>query len=129
MATTGLGLHEDRIRVTCHLPLNNPREEKAVLQCISYLKEQRTAPVGVKGFTHSVFRPTAFRGCWWSTLHKKWVAEKIVLCMIDYRLDFGDQRLSQTVAELKDTIRNCYRDCGSPQEEVWVVAHHVIRQD
>ncbi len=53
----------------------------------------------------------------------------MVLCIIDYKLNFGDERLSAKIAELKRTIRTAYRDCGSPQEEIWVVAQAVIRQD
>ncbi len=129
MATKGIGLHEDRVRVVCHLPLNHRQEEKAVLLVLGYLKEQRKEAVGVKGFAHSELRPAVFRGFWWDKKKRDWVEDKIALCIIDYRLDFSDPRLSTKVEELKDTIKSCYRRCGLPQQEIWVVAHHVLRQD
>jgi hypothetical protein len=125
----GIGLYEERARVTCHLPLNNAREEKAVLRILRYLKEQRREPIGVKGFTHSEFRPSSFRGFWWDARRREWVEDKVVLCIVDYKLGFSDERLSVKVEELKRTIREAYRKCGSPQDQVWVVAHPVIRQD
>jgi hypothetical protein len=129
VSAKGLGLHEDRVRVTCHLPLNNSKEEKAVHRILSYLQQQRNRPIGVKGFSHSEFRPSVFRGYWWSSRRKCWVEDKIVLLIVDYRLSFGAAELSQTVRDLKKSIRDCYRKCGSPQDEVWVVAQQVIRQD
>jgi hypothetical protein len=125
----GIGLHEERTRVTCHLPLNNDQEERAVLRVLDYLKEQRDEPVGVKGFTHSEFRPPSFRGYWWHPKRREWIADRIVLCIVDYKLPLSDPRLSAKVAELKRAIRRCYRESRSPQQEVWVVAQQVIRQD
>lgn len=40
-----------------------------------------------------------------------------------------DPRLSAKVTELKRTIRKWYRHYGSPQEEGWVVAQPLIRED
>jgi hypothetical protein len=129
VSAKGVGLHEDRVRVTCHLPLNNVREEKAVLRILRYLQRQRDRPIGVKGFSHSELRPAVFRGYWWSSRRQRWVEDKIVLLIVDYRLSFGAEALSHTVRDLKQNIRGCYQKCGSPQDEVWVVAQQVIRQD
>jgi hypothetical protein len=129
MSPESIGLYEDRTRVTCHLPLNNAKEEKAILRVLRYLKDQRNAAVGLKGFTHTEFRPSSFRGYWWNAKKRKWVEDKLVLCLIDYRIGFSDERLSAKVEELKSAIRSAYRECGSPQEEIWVVAQQVIRQD
>jgi hypothetical protein len=120
---------EERTRVICHLPLNNLSEEKAVLQVLGYLKEQRKDEIGVKGFTHTEFRPSSFRGYWWNGKRQKWVEDNLVLCIIDYKLGFSDARLSSTVQQLKDTVRTAYRESGSPQDEVWVVAEQVLRHD
>jgi len=124
-----IGLHEDRTRVTCHLPLNDPAQEKAITRIIDYLKAQRLEPIGVKGFTHSNFRPTSFYGYWWSSKRQHWVEDKIVLFIIDYKLGLGDPRLSNQVQDLKDKIRQCYAGMGSPQDEIWVVAQQITRQD
>jgi hypothetical protein len=53
------GLHEDRTRITCHLPLNNEAEHRAVDAIFTYLQALRRQPLGVKGFTHIAPRPAA----------------------------------------------------------------------
>lgn len=93
------------------------------------MQVQRREPIGVKGFTHSEFRPTAFWGFWWDAGRRRWIKDKILLVMVDYRLSFNDERLSVKVEELKRVIRKWYRRYGSPRDEVWVVAQQVIRQD
>jgi hypothetical protein len=40
----------------------------------------------------------------------------------------GSKELSQQVAALEHTIRKWYRHYGSPQEEIWVVSHAIMRQ-
>lgn len=57
------------------------------------------------------------------------MTDDLVLCFVDYQLNFDDPALTQQVHDLKWTILRWYRYHGSPQEEVWVVAHQVIRQD
>ncbi len=129
MNPTGIGLHEERVRVTCHLPINTLSEETAVDGVLDYLKSLRAKPFGVKGFTRSQMRPATFIGYWWSSLKRRWVVDKLVVLTIDYKLDFSDLLVSREIKSLKEEIRNCYRECGSPQEEVWVVAHQIYRQD
>ena len=53
MAATRVGLHEERVRVTCHLPVNDFNEELAARRVIEYLKTLRTKPISVRGFTTS----------------------------------------------------------------------------
>ncbi len=48
VSAKGIGLYEERTRVICHLPLNNAKEEKALLRVLRYLKEQRKEPIGVQ---------------------------------------------------------------------------------
>ena len=79
--------------------------------------------------TTSQVRPAAFMGNWWSVVKRRWMQDRIVIVIIDLKLPFSDPSVSQEISDLKETIRTCYRDCGSPQEEVWVVAHQVFRQD
>ena len=129
MAAKRKGLYEVRTRVTCHLPVNNQQEERALVKVIAYIRAQREQGLGVSGYTVSAMRPAAFQGWWWSDTTREWVADDIVLCLVDYQIRFNDPRLSAKVKELKRTIRKWYRHYGSPQEEVWVVAQQLIRED
>ena len=123
------GLHEDRTRITCHLPLNNEAEHRAVHAIFTYLQALRRQPLGVKGFTHTAARPAAVFGDWWSSSRRRWVRDKLVLCIVDYKLPFSSPDLSRVVRELKEAIHTQYARVGSPQEEVWVVAQQIVRQD
>jgi hypothetical protein len=113
----------------CHLPLNSGQEEKAFFRVLAYLQALRNQGIGVSGFTTSTVRPTAFHGWWWSDDRQEWVRDDLVLCFVDFHLAFDDPALSEQVDDLKHTIRKWYRLHRSPQEEVWVVAYQVIRQD
>ena len=54
--------------------------------------------------------------------------EKVVLCFADYKVNFNDQELTRIFAELKDKIRTAYAEfTGQPQDEYWVIAHHIVR--
>jgi hypothetical protein len=53
MAASAEQQHEDRTRVVCHVPLNNPQEEKAFKEIVEYLQAQRRKRIGVDGFTYS----------------------------------------------------------------------------
>lgn len=129
MASRGKSLHEVRTRVTCNLPVNNAREEKAFLKVIAFLNDLRTEGIGVTGYTFSEMRPAVFHGYWWPADADEPVHDQIVVCTIDYLLASGSSELSSRVRELKKTIRKWYRHHGSPQDEVWVVAHTILRQD
>jgi hypothetical protein len=129
VAAKGQGLHEVRTRVICHLPVNSGQEEKAFFKVLSYLRGLKDQGLGVSGWTTSTLRPAAFHGWWWSDDRQEWVRDDLVLCFVDYRMSFDDPSLSERVAELKHTIRKWYRLHRSSQEEVWVVACQVIRQD
>ena len=129
MASKGRGLHEVRTRVMCHLPVNNSQEEKALFKVLSYLRRLKDQGIGVSGWTTSTLRPAVFHGWWWSEEREEWVRDDLVLCFVDYYLSLDDPSLSERVQELKQTVRKCYRLHRSPQEEVWVVAYQVTRQD
>jgi hypothetical protein len=109
--------------------VNDGQEEKAFFNVLAYLKALKDQDIGVTGWTTSVRRPAAFQGWWWPDDQEEWIPDSIVLCIVDYRLDLGDPDLSARVKELKQVIRKSYRRFRRPQEEVWVVAHAVIRQD
>jgi hypothetical protein len=122
------GGHEERTRIVCHLPLNDAGEHQAVDAIFTYLEGLRTQPLGVKGYTHSAARPPSHFGAWWSSSRRRWMREKVVLCFVDYKVNFNDQELTLILAELKDKIRTSYAEfTGKEQEEYWVVAHHVVR--
>ena len=123
------GLHEVRTRVTCNLPVNSLQEERAFFKVIAYLDELRHQGIGVTGYTHSEMRPPAFYGYWWPANAAQPIRDHIVMCTVDYLLASGSHDLSLRVKELKQTIRKWYRHHGSPQEEIWVVAHPILRQD
>lgn len=89
------------------------------------LRELRT---GVGGYTHS--DSSAFFGCWFSAGPSPgWVADDIVLLIIDFLIPLSDPGISlaEKIAELKETIHQSYAKHGSPQEEVWIVSHRVTR--
>jgi hypothetical protein len=109
--------------------VNDEREERAFVKVLGYLKGLKGQGVGVTGWTISVARPAAFRGWWWSEQGREWISDDITLCIVDYHLTFDDPALSAQVRTLKQTIRKWYRYHGSPQEELWVVAHAVMRQN
>jgi hypothetical protein len=122
------GGHEERTRIVCHLPLNDAAEHQAVDAVFSYLEQLRTQPLGVKGYTHSAARPPAHFGAWWSSSRRQWIREKVVLCLVDYKVNFNDQHLTRVLANLKDAIGGTYSHfTGKPQEDYWVVAHHIVR--
>ena len=129
MAAKSRGLREVRTRVMCHLPVNSGQEEKAFLKVLSYLHGLKDEGIGVTGFTTSTLRPAVFHGWWWSDERHEWVRDDLVLCFVDYHLFLDEPSFGERIEELKQTIGKWYRLHRSPQEEVWVVAYQVIRQD
>jgi hypothetical protein len=129
VARKHIGLHEVRTRVMCNLPVNHRNEEKAFFTVLDYLNELRHQGIGVSGYTHSVLRPSAFLGYWWPETATEPVRDRIVLCTIDFLLDVNSPELSLQVTRLKQAIRKWYRHHSSPQDEIWVVAHPILRQD
>jgi len=127
MAPTA-GEHEERTRVTCHLPINNASEEKAFKAIINYLDRLRRENVGVDGYTYS--DPSAFFGRWWNTAtaNGDWMSDKIALLILDFRIELtSPASLSEKVTALKDTIHQAYAKYGRPQQEVWVISHRITR--
>ena len=129
MPTKHKGLHEERTRVICHLPLNDQREENAFFKVIDYINQLRHQNLGVSGYTHSIVRPTVFRGFWWPDGADSPVEDRMVMVTIDYLLAFGAKELGEKVRELKLIVRKSYREQRSSQDEVWVVAYPIMRQD
>ena len=54
--------------------------------------------------------------------------EQRLQCFVDYKVSFNNQELTRILGKLKDEIRRAYAEfTGKPQEEYWVVAHHIVR--
>lgn len=124
------GRHEDRTRVVCNLPLNDLQQERAVKYIIEYLKGQQAEPIGVQGFTHSAFVPTAYYGYWWLAKESRWVRDHLVLLIVDYRIAPDDEAsLSHHIARLQAEIRRSYRRYRRPQQKVWLVAQRIVRHE
>src|SRR5438128_10054084 len=122
------GEHEERTRVTCHLPINNAAEEKAFKEIVQHVEGLRRKHIGVDGYTYS--DPGAFFGRWYGGgSGRNWMSDKITLLIIDFKIALSDpaESLSEQITDLKNVIHRAYTKYGSPQEEVWVVAHRVTR--
>lgn len=129
-----IGLHDERVRVTCHLPCSNDGEEKALRDVFKYLHGQRTASVPVTGYTHTALRPPTFSGWWFGkapddepNAKKRWVQDDVVIVMVDYRIKFSDHRLSRLVKELHNALVAAYECNGCPQTEFWITTHQIVR--
>ena len=127
MSSNPAAKHEQRDRVTCHLPYGNAAEEKAFARVINYLQEQRRNRLGVTGYTFS--DPSSFHGFWWSAKRRQWVQDRIVLLTIDYRVPIGNpnRSLLEHLERLKTVIEEAYSHFGSPQDEIWIVKHPIDR--
>jgi hypothetical protein len=124
-----MGAHEERIRVVCHLPVNNDDQEFVIFQFLKMLRELKDVEgAEIGGFTMSRVESPVFFGYWWSEDQQKWVKDKLVLCYIDYRADPTIRPVSQVVRELKENIENLYLVHAKAEEEIWIVAHPVVRQ-
>jgi len=119
------GLHEQRTRVTCHLPLGNAPEDKAFAAIINYLRQQRKEHIGVSGYT--VSDPGSFYGFWWSPSRRQWVKDPVIMLIVDYKIPLADpdHSLLEYLARLKEQIVAAYSRFGSPQDEIWIVKHSI----
>jgi hypothetical protein len=120
--------HETRFRIVCHLPSNDEKQEAAVRAVVSHLQDRSVNP-NFTGFTISnVFQP-AFTGYWYSEDENSWIADKIVLCTMDYR-PTEREAVSRTIGDLKSRIGTLYSELADhPEQEIWIVAHEVVRLD
>ena len=121
---------EERTRVTFFLPVNNAREEQALMEVVRYLVAQRRGPAPVTGFTYSNLANGVFSGTWWTAPARRkgaWVGpENIILFIVDLGQTIDEAKLSAALTRLKRAIIRAYRK-GSPQDEVWLVAERVVR--
>lgn len=122
---------EERTRVTFFLPVNNAREEQALMEVVRYLVAQRRGAAPVTGFTYSNLANGVFSGTWWTAPARRkggWVGpENIILFIVDLGQKIDEVKLTAALTRLKRAIIRAYRKGGSPQDEVWLVAERVVR--
>lgn len=120
--------HETRFRIVCHLPSNDEKQEAVVHEVVRHLQD-RSANPNFTGFTISNVFPPAFTGYWYSADENSWIADKIVLCTMDYR-PTDCEAVSRTIGNLKSRIGMLYSELADqPEQEIWIVAHEVVRLD
>ena len=122
---------EERTRVTFFLPVNNAREEQALMAVVRHLVGERRAAAPMTGFTYSNLANGVFSGTWWRAGSGRrkgaWVGpENIILFIVDFGQKIDDRKLEAALGRLKRAIIRAYRR-GSPQEEVWLVAERIVR--
>jgi hypothetical protein len=57
------------------------------------------------------------------------LSDNITLLLVDFKIALTDPSVSlaEKISDLKNTVHQGYTRFGSPQEEIWVVAHRVTR--
>jgi hypothetical protein len=120
--------YEVRTRATFFLPITDADEERAIIDVIRYLEQQRIRKrISVTGYTHSRLRTPVFRGGWWKeeetsphpphalvrgggqkTPEGEWVREGVVLFIVDYLSQIGNRALDQALARLRQAIAKAY---------------------
>src|SRR5579884_367299 len=102
--------HENRVRVVCHLPINNDLQEIVLFEFLKLLQELRGiqgAEIG--GFTLSRLESPVFFGYWWSKDKNQWARDNLVLCHLDYKADPTVRPVSQVIRQLKERIEELYK--------------------
>jgi hypothetical protein len=136
--------YEERLRVLCHLPVTNPRQELKMSKVIDYLRGRPRNVVG--GYTlippfrrfpvsPGEYREVAFTdGWWWSDPRNEWVRDTIAVLIVDFVHPAGDFAFSATLYREIDDLRQqlfAIYNMGLPpeqrEEEFWVVAHPLLR--
>jgi hypothetical protein len=123
--------HEDRLRIVCHLPIDNDGEERAVGAVFEYLKNLREHQpfLSVEMFVSSQTYPSVYVGYFWSERHQQWVRAKFVICIVDYKLAELSGPAAK-VSELRRHIQGLYEyNTGQIEERFWLVAHTVTRHE
>jgi hypothetical protein len=127
MAADDREIQEERVRIVCHLPLNNAAQERAILDVFEYLKESKKT-----GWIHSQHYPPIFSGWWWSEERQDWVRDRVVVCTVDYMLDDASPSVaspSMKIREIRDEIQGIYKRRTGEPRAFWMVAHVVTRHD
>ncbi|MGI8407481.1 MAG: hypothetical protein ACR2L3_03125 [Actinomycetota bacterium] len=111
---------EPRVRVSPLLPVYSAAEKDAANAVIVALTDQ------FGGCTVSSTEPPTFRG-YWIDPDGLVIRDEVSLATVDV----GDDQLgSSTLTRLEDLKRlvfRLYEDAGSPQQEVWLTTHQILR--
>ncbi len=132
---------EERLRVTCYLPLSNEKQFDAVSQVFEHLRrlkdrkdEQR---LELDGYTSSSELPPVFSGWYWLPPEKtkeenrtetsggKWVHDQIVVCWMD--VSGPAQHWVPALGRLKKRISKIYEEHAQAQAEIWIIVHRATR--
>ena len=127
-----LGLYEERTRITLYLPDSVPAEGKAVQDFKLYLEQLRTKQSGkgrITGYTTTRAFPHPFVGMWWSAKRRQWVREQLSIVVLDHELPISDQRCRDQIDDLKKAAAQSYDNHNRHQEEIWLVAQPIWRND
>lgn len=126
--------------------------KKTLKTILWYVQSQEKYLIGVNGYTVSV--PGGNWGRWCSSdlastvpvidrdpgnvdsnaepgtrlRSPKWHRDDIIILTVDFALRLDSDAMRMKQSELRAEILSAYRAYGVAQEEVWVVAHEVIRQ-
>ena len=139
---------EKHVRVTFFLVAQTQEEVEAIYRVINYLAEQYGLLIHngewdlpVTGFTYSAFHDVGlkkdpiFIGLWWTESEIKYMGmkvpargimvERVALFVIDFPVE--EPQLDEAIVHLKERIFFIYKECGSPQEEIWIVKQDAYR--
>jgi len=121
--------YEERARVFCHLPMDTRNNEHCIIfDLVNYLDRLRTKNVNLKGYTKTIEFPPVMEGFWRDSTNKRFLKEDIVVFIIDFDRTIRDAQLWDTIAEIKQFLKDRYRfHTGKPQDEIWVVVHSIFR--
>jgi hypothetical protein len=120
---------EERTRVFCHLPQDSRGNEyRIVVDLINFLEGMRGKNVNLRGYTKTVEFPPVMEGFWRNSTRKQFLKEDVVLFIIDFDCTIRDDQLWETIAEIKQFLKDRYLfHTGKSQDEIWIVAHSVFR--
>ena len=111
-----------------HLPAALPQEAKVINKFIGFLEDLRNKPFGLHGFTASTLAPAAFIGYWRLSTRTGYSVEKVVLVIIDFELGLESDALRDRLASIKAEIQRLYKKhTGQQQDEIWMIAHPIVR--
>jgi hypothetical protein len=95
-----------------------------------FLSYVRRYPKTLGGYTASAVRPPIYRGRWWSEEKKRWIPDRIVVCIIDYLLR-EEATEQDIVTKLGTCIDQSYREAAPDEKEaqasIWIIGYPVIQ--
>jgi hypothetical protein len=118
----------DRVRVTFYLPVTRTSDRIAYLLALDHIRSlsprdgMATGDFTITGYTVSADDPVIFGGLYWSAQRHEWVADDVVLLIIDFvPEEFNPARIHQ----LKNNIARLYASQGAEQDEFYVTVERM----